>query len=74
MKLIDLEKGEEAMIVKISAEKALKDRFASFGLMRGEILSVKGFSLGKQTIEIKVGATLIALRNDEAAKIEVDKK
>jgi len=73
MHLIDLEKGNRASIVKIHAEKALRDRLTSFGVMRGEELTVKGCSLGKQTIEIEVGSTLIALRADEAKLIEVEK-
>jgi len=73
MHLIDLEKGNRASILKIHAEKALRDRLTSFGVMRGEELTVKGCSLGKQTIEIEVGSTLIALRADEAKLIEVEK-
>lgn len=71
MTLLNLEKNEKAEIVKINADKALKDRLNSFGVMRREILTVKGYSLGKQTIEIEVGSTLIALRSDEAEKIEI---
>ena len=73
MNLIELTKGDRAEIIKIHADKALKDRFNSFGVMRGEELLVKGCSLAKQTMEIEVGATLIALRRDEAQKIEVEK-
>lgn len=73
MYLIDLEKGDKSTIVKIHADKSLKDRLTSFGVMRGEELTVKGCSLGKQTIEIEVGSTLIAVRADEASKIEVSK-
>ena len=72
MNLTELSKGNKAQIVKIHADKALKDRLNSFGVMRGEELLVKGCSLGKQTMEIEVGATLIALRRDEAQKIEVE--
>ena len=73
MKLIELIKGERAEIIKINADKALRDRFSSFGVMRGEELLVKGCSLAKQTMEIEVGSTLIALRANEADKIEVEK-
>ena len=73
MVLKDLHKGDKAEIIKIDADKALKDRLMSFGIMRGEMLLVKGCSLAKQTMEIKVGSTLIAVRADEAAKIEVMK-
>ncbi len=73
MKLTELTKGEKAEIIKIDAEKALRDRLTSFGVMRGEELLVKGCSLAKQTMEIEVGSTLIALRKDEAEKIEIEK-
>jgi ferrous iron transport protein A len=72
MKLSELTKGDKAQIIKINADKALKDRFSSFGVMRGEELLVKGCSLAKQTMEIEVGSTLIAVRADEADKIEVE--
>ena len=73
MVLTELHKGERAVIKKIHAPKALKDRFLSFGVMPGETLVVKGCSLAKQTMEIEVGGTLIALRKEEAEKIEVKK-
>ena len=73
MNLTKLVKGDRAEIMKIHADKPLKDRLSSFGVMRGEELTVKGCSLGKQTMEIEVGSTLIALRKEEAEKIEVEK-
>ncbi len=73
MKLSDLTKGSKAEIIKINADKALRDRLSSFGVMRGEELTVKGCSIAKQTMEIEVGSTLIAVRANEADKIEVEK-
>ena len=73
MKLSELTKGEKAEIIKINADKALRDRLTSFGVMRGEELTVKGCSIAKQTMEIEVGSTLIAVRANEADKIEVEK-
>ena len=73
MILTELTKGERGEIVKIHADRALRDRLNSFGIMRGEELAVKGCSLAKQTMEIEVGGTLIALRAEEAEKIEVEK-
>ena len=72
MHLIDLQKGNKATIIKIHADKALRDRLNSFGVMRGEELTVKGCSFAKQTMEIEVGSTLIAVRADEAKRIEVE--
>lgn len=73
MQLLDLNKGDKAEIIKINANRALRDRLNSFGVMKGETLVVKGCSLGKQTMEIEVGSTLIALRANEAKKIEIVK-
>lgn len=73
MRLHELHKGDKAEIIRIHADKALKDRLNSFGVMRGEELTVKGCSIGKQTMEIEVGSTLLALRAEEAEKIEVEK-
>jgi len=73
MVLSELTKGDRAEIIKINADKALRDRLNSFGVMRGEELIVKGCSIAKQTMEIEVGSTLIAVRADEAKKIEVAK-
>ncbi len=73
MRLTELTKGDRGEIVKIHADKPLKDRLNSFGVMRGEEITVKGCSIAKQTMEIEVGATLIAVRADEAEKIEIKK-
>ena len=73
MLLSQLHKGDKAEIVSIHAEKALRDRFASFGIMRGEEIVVRACSIAKQTIEIEVGSTAIALRAEEAERIEVQK-
>ena len=72
MVLSELHKGDKAEIIGINADKALRDRLISFGVMRGEVLYIKGCSLAKQTMEIEVGGTHIALRADEASKIEVE--
>ena len=71
MHLLELKKGQSATIIKIHADKILRNRLSSFGIMCGESVVIKGSSLAKQTIEIKVGSTLIALRADEAEKIEI---
>lgn len=73
MTLSDLRKADRAIIIRVNANKSLRDRLSSFGIMRGEELVVKGCSLGGKTIEIEVGSTLIALRADEASNIEVEK-
>jgi len=73
MLLRELRRGDSAEIIAINADKSLRDRFASFGIIRGEELIVKECSIAKQTMGISVGYTSIALRADEAEKIEVKK-
>jgi ferrous iron transport protein A len=72
MKLDELQKGQKAKIISIDASKTLIDRFHSFGILPQEIVECKAHSLAKQTIEIEVEHTLVALRNEEAHKIEVE--
>ncbi len=71
MLLTDLDIGKEAIITAIEAEEELKNRLYSFGIIPNEKIKVMSHSIGKSTIEIDVDGTLIALRKDEADKIEV---
>jgi len=73
MKLSDLKKGDQATIKNINAEESLKQRLASFGVGRGAELIVETYSIKRKTYEIIVDGTMIALRDEEAKKIEVDK-
>jgi len=72
MLLSELIKGNSATITKIRATDTLRARFYSFGIMKGEEVLLKECSLGRQTIKVKIGSTLIALRIDEAEQIEID--
>ena len=71
MTLDKLQKGDMAIIKKINSNDELKQRFSSFGLMNGVHIKVTAFSLKKKTIEIEVNRSHIALRFEEAQKIEV---
>ncbi len=71
MKLTELQKGEKAIIKKIDATPELKQRLLSLGVVRGSEIELVDCSLGKSTLEVKVGNTLVALRESEAKKIEV---
>jgi ferrous iron transport protein A len=74
MQLNNLKKGEQGKIIRIDAEKALRDRLSSFGIVRGERITAIEHSLAKQTIEVKIGTTLVVLRANEAAKIDIEKE
>ncbi len=71
MTLDKLSKGESAIITAFHANRELKNRFNSFGLVKGARISVEERSLGKKTIRVRINKTRIALRSAEAEKIEV---
>ena len=74
MILTELRKGDRAVITRLHADPELRHRLHSFGIIPGETLEVKGCSLARQTMEIDVDGTLIALRKEQAEKIEVRKE
>lgn len=73
MKLNELEKGECGKIISIESASALKSRFSSFGIGRGATVYIIEQTIAKNTIEIKVNNTNIALRLSEAESITIEK-
>lgn len=73
MNLSELQKGECGKILKITSNNVLKSRFNSFGITKGAIIYVIEQTLSKNTIEIKLHSTKIALRINEAKTIEIEK-
>lgn len=73
MNLSKLKVGDSFTISKINAENQLKNRFISFGIVKGVIASIEEITLAKETIEIKIKNSKIALRITEARTIEVKK-
>ena len=71
-KLSTCQRGEKLKVLKLNAEKALKQRLISFGIMKEAIIEVLEHSPAKSTIEIKVGKMRIALRAREADMIDVE--
>ncbi|MEA3497993.1 MAG: FeoA family protein [Campylobacterota bacterium] len=72
MKLSDLLKNQKATIVKVECSNELKQRFYSFGIIKGAVIEVEAISLAKNTIEILVEDTSIGIRVEEAKTIEVE--
>ncbi len=72
MKLSDLKKNQKAIITNLHCEIELKQRFYSFGINKNTQLIVENISFSKNTIEINIEETFIALRVDEAKCIEVE--
>ena len=71
MKLSDLNIHQKAIITAIKTNNELKQRFYSFGIFKGSTVTVENISFAKNTIEINVEDTSIALRVEEAGAIEV---
>lgn len=71
MKLNNFNKGQTVIVIEINAGRELKNRFSSFGLVKGATINIEGLSLAKKTMEIRINKTRIALRASEAEKIEV---
>ena len=73
MKLSDLQKGECGKIISVNSDSVLKARFSSFGITRGALIYVIEYTIARNTVEVKINNTKIALRLTEAALIEVEK-
>jgi len=73
MTLDNLNKGESGIITKINAPQALKARLTSFGITKDAKIFLQEVTLAKNTIEITVDRTKVALRVSEASLIEVEK-
>ena len=73
MRLNELSIGDKAVIRKIYAKDPLKSKLLSMGITRGEKVKILKHTLAKNTFDIEVSNTNIALREEEAAQIEVEK-
>ncbi|QKF67937.1 ferrous iron transport protein A [Arcobacter venerupis] len=71
MTLNQLNINEKAVITAINCNEILKSRLYSFGISRGVEVQIVELTLSKSTIEIKINQSKIALRLNEASKIEV---
>ena len=70
--LLDCKKADKLKVTRLNAQPDLKQRLISFGIMKDSKIEVLELAPAKKTIEIKVGKMRVALRDQEAAMIEVD--
>ena len=73
MTLDQINENQECRIINISCSNELKQRFYSFGIIKGANLKVAKLSLAKNTVEIIVEDTSIGMRIQEAKQIFVEK-
>jgi len=70
--IIDCEINKQYVIKKLHTTGALRQRLISFGLIKGTNIKYLISTRLKNTYGIQVGKMNIALRKDEANKIEVE--
>ena len=74
MKLNELKIGESGIIKKIYAKEPLKSKLLSMGFARGERVKVLKHTLAKNTFDVDINGVNVALREEEAKEIEVEKE
>ena len=72
MRLDEMKIGEVGVIKKITATEPLKSRLFSLGVVKGEKIKILKHTIAKNTFEIEVNKSKIALRSEEAKMILVD--
>jgi len=70
--IIDVEKNTEYRVKKLHTTGALRQRLISFGILKGVKIRYLASTNLRGTYEIQVGKMNIALRKEEAMKIEVE--
>lgn len=73
MCLLQMKVGETAAIDALHVDAALKKRLYAMGMMADARICVKRFGWFKSTVQVMINRSLIALRKEEAACIEVHK-
>jgi ferrous iron transport protein A len=74
MTLADLREGEEAVVVKLQGDAAIKQRLMDLGIVRQAEIRVERYAPLYDPIAIKIKGNLLALRVAEGKMIEVEKK
>ncbi len=71
MCLLEMNTGEMLAVDAIDVDELLRQRLGAMGLTRDARICIKHFGWFKSTVQIMINRSLIALRKDEAACIEV---
>jgi Fe2+ transport system protein FeoA len=74
MNVSEMKIGQIGVIKKITATEPLKSRLYSLGIVKGEKIKVLKHTIAKNTFEVEVNKSRIALREDEAKMILVEVK
>ncbi len=72
MDLTQVKFDKEYVIKKVKAEEPLKSRLLSFGFAKGNRVTVTEYTLTKQTYDVRIEDSQVALRSEEAESILVE--
>lgn len=72
MNVAEMKIGQSGVIKKITATEPFKSRLFSLGIVKGEKLKLLKHTIAKNTYEIEVNRSKIALRDEEAKMIIVE--
>ena len=70
--IIDCDINKRYLVKKLHTTGALRQRLISFGILKGTQIKYLASTNMNATYEIQVGKMTIALRKEEAVKIEVE--
>ncbi|MRJ02422.1 MAG: ferrous iron transport protein A [Epsilonproteobacteria bacterium] len=71
MRVSEMKIGESGIIERVTAPEPIKGRLFAMGVSKGNRLRLLDHTLKKETWEVEVEGTRIALRREEAEGIEV---
>ena len=71
-RLSELKVGDKAVIKRVEAEGLLKRRIMEMGVIKGDVIEVKGMAPMGDPIELRIGDYTLSLRLEEADLISVD--
>ena len=72
MNLTEVKFGKKYTIKKVTANEPLKSRLFSFGFTKGNDVTVLEYTLTKQTYDVIIEDSQVALRAEEAENITVE--
>ena len=72
MNLADIKEGNEAIVIRIKGNSAIKQRLMDMGITRGAKIKVERYAPLYDPIAIKIKGYSLALRVEEGKMIEVE--
>lgn len=73
MNLSEAREGDEAVIIKVAGNSALRRRLLEMGLIRGSRIKVEKYAPLKDPLEIIIRGCHLSLRVEEAKNVLIEK-